>query len=125
MIRGICLTAVALFAFAAPVMAQDACVVPYAPTIPNGTSATRDQILSARDSVTAFLKASDDYQNCLRVYLEQQTAIATRESREVDGAIRASVLAKNDSNQREKERIGAEFNAAVRAFNAAQPPAAN
>jgi hypothetical protein len=120
MIRGISLAAAVLF-LAVPAMAQDACVVPYAPTVPNGETATRDQILATRDLVMAFIKASDDYQNCLRVYLDQETATAARESRQVDAALRASVIAKGDASQREKERTGTELNNAVRAYNTAHP----
>jgi hypothetical protein len=120
MLRAVSLAAVAVL-LAMPAMAQDTCVVPYAPTIPKGETATRDQILSTRDLVMAFIKASDDYQNCLRVYLDQQTALAARENRPVDATIRASAEARGAANQREKERTGAELNAAVRAFNAANP----
>jgi hypothetical protein len=120
--RGICLTA-AFIVLSFPAVAQDSCVVPYAPTVPKGETATRDQILSTRDLVMAFIKASDDYQNCLRVYLDQQEQLAAREQRQVEAAVRASVLAKGDANQREKERTGIELNAAVRAYNAANPPA--
>jgi hypothetical protein len=118
--RGIYL-GIALALYGVPALAQDSCVVPYAPTVPQGASATREQILSTRDLVMAFIKASDDYQNCLRVYLDQQTQLAAREQRQVDAALRASVLAKADANQREKERTGTELNAAVRAYNTANP----
>jgi hypothetical protein len=123
MIRGICLSVAALVAFAAPAMAQDTCVTPYAPTVPDGTTASKEQILSARDQVMAFLKASDDYQACLKLYLEQQVAAAARDKdkKEIDPALRKAILDKGESNQREKVRTGTELNTAVRAFNAAHP----
>ena len=123
MIRRICLGVVALAAFAAPAMAQDACVTPYAPTVPDGTTATKEQILSARDQVMAFIKASDDFQACLKLYLEQQMAAAARDKdkKEIDPALKKAIIDKGDSNQREKVRTGTELNTAVRAFNTAHP----
>jgi len=121
MIRGLCLSAVAFVALATPALADDGCVTPYAPTVPAGGKATTEQMKTASDEVKAFLKASDDFQNCLALYLQQQTAAAQKEKKELDPTIKASVLAKGDANQREKERVGGEFNAAVRAYKAAQP----
>jgi hypothetical protein len=123
MIRGICLSVAALVAFAVPAMAQDACVTPYAPTVPDGATATKEQILSTRDQVMAFLKASDDYQQCLKLYLDQQIAAAAkdRDKKEIDPALKKSIVDKADSNQREKVRTGTELNTAVRTFNAAHP----
>ncbi len=120
MIHGIRLAALVLTAFAAlPASAQEACNVPYAPVLPEGATADRDQILEMRDAVTAFITESDEYQGCLSIILTQQEEDARRENREVDGAIRASLLARADANQREKERIGQAFNEAVRAYNQA------
>ena len=120
MMHGIRLAAFVLTAFAAlPASAQEACNVPYAPVLPEGATANRDQILEMRDAVSAFITVSDGYQGCLAIYLTQQEEAARRENREVDGAIRASLLARADSNQREKERIGQAFNQAVRAYNQA------
>lgn len=123
MMRGLVLCALALAALAGPAMAGEACIVPFSPTIPNGATATRDQILNTRDLVTAFIKASDDYQSCLNLYLQQQEEAAQRSREPVDPAIKAGILAKGEANQREKVRVGDEFNIAVRAFNTAQAPA--
>lgn len=125
MMRRLCLAAVALVGFASPAIAQENCVVPYAPTVPKGATATREQVNTTRNEVMAFLKASDQYQVCLKLYLDQETANAARERRQVDAAVRASILAKNDANQRDKERTGAELNAAVRAYNTAHPAPEN
>jgi hypothetical protein len=81
-------------ALAAPAAAQDQCVAPTAPTIPDGARSTKVQITKALDEVKAFVTASDEYQACM---LRQITA-----------------------NQKDKERIGAEYGASARAFNAAQ-----
>jgi gas vesicle protein len=121
MIRGLCLSAIALVALATPAFADDMCVTPYAPTVPDGSKATTEQMKTALDEVKAFLKASDDFQSCLVLYLNQATVEAQKNKKDVDPAIKASVLAKGDANQREKERVGGEYNAAARAYKAAHP----
>jgi len=121
------LSVAALVLFALPAAAQDRCVVPYAPTVPKGMTASREQILTARDQVTAFLKASEDYQSCLKLYLEQQMEEARRDPRnnspESVAMMKRAIENRAGANQREKERTGTEFNEAVKAFNAAHPAA--
>ena len=125
MMRRFCLTAVALIACAAPAMAQETCTVPYAPTVPNGATATREEISAARNQVMAFIKAADEYQVCLRASLDQENATAARERRQPHAALIASIHAKDQANMREKVRTGNELNAAIRAFNAAHPAPEN
>jgi hypothetical protein len=122
MLRGISLTA-ALLLLAVPAMAQDNCVVPYAPSVPKGETATREQILSTRDLVTAFIKASDDYQRCLLIVVQQEEQAAASEKRAANAVLLASLEAKQAANQREKVRTGEELNAAVRAWNTANTAA--
>ncbi len=121
MIRGFCLSAIALVALVTPAFADDACVTPYAPTVPDGAKATTEQLKTALDEVKAFIKSSDDYQACLLLYMNQQTAAAKSDKKDIDPTIKASILAKGDANQREKERVGNEYNAAARAYKAAHP----
>jgi len=99
--------------------AQDSCNVPYAPVVPAGEGATRAQILQARDDVTAFISQSDQYQNCLQLYLQQQEAAAQSSNRPMNESVRSGIMAKAAANQREKERVGVAFNQAVRAYNTA------
>lgn len=77
------------------------CSEPYAPQIPNGRTATTDDMASARRDARAFIAASDVYQQCLL----EGPATARREALLV-------------ANQSEKERVGSAFNTAVSAFNA-------
>jgi hypothetical protein len=94
MMRKILLCSVMVIALTAPAGAQEQCVSPTAPAIPDGARSTKAQITKALDDVKAFVTASDEYQACM---LRQITA-----------------------NQKEKERIGAEYGTSARAFNAAQ-----
>ncbi|MEY4878610.1 MAG: hypothetical protein RJB62_78 [Pseudomonadota bacterium] len=110
---------VALFIGAAH--AQGNCLEPYAPVIPDGATASEEAVLAAQAQVRAFIADSDSYQNCLGVYIRQMDEEATRKREPVDATLRASMIAQISANQREKELIGAEFNEAVRVFNAAHP----
>jgi hypothetical protein len=94
MMRKILLCAVTTMALAMPAAAQEQCVSPTAPAIPDGARSTKAQITNALEAVKGFVAASDEYQACM---LRQITA-----------------------NQKEKERIGAEYSASARAFNTAQ-----
>ena len=94
MLRKLVLRTLMVVALITPAAAQEQCVAPLAPMIPDGAKSTKAQITKALDEVKAFVAASDEYQACM---LRQIT-----------------------TNQKEKERIGAEYGASARAFNAAQ-----
>ena len=104
-----------------PTLAQSTCVEPFAPSIPNGASVTKDQLLSTQDDVRAFIKASDEYQTCLLIDLKRRAEQAQKTSTDgtIDPRMLTAVADKRRRNQDEKERVGVEFNAAVKAFNAA------
>jgi hypothetical protein len=95
MMRKILFGVVIVLNCAAPAaFAQDQCVSPQAPAIPDGARAARVQVTKALAEVKAFITASDEYQACM--------------------------LRGINANQKEKERIGAEYAASARAFNTAQ-----
>ena len=97
--RLMALTATALAVLAGPAAAR--CSQPYAPVVKINARATKDDMASLRSDLTAFIAASDVYQACL---------VAQRSNRELI-----------EANQVQKERIGREFNAALRAFNSSHP----
>lgn len=117
MLGRIFIAAVTLAITAAPCWAAS-CVDPIPPVAVNGATATEQQMRDARDDVTNFIKSSDDYQSCLFADLEQQKEKAAKEkdAKPLDPAIEQAVNAKVAANQRLKEKVGAEFNAAVLAF---------
>ena len=117
------LAASALLISASAAMAAGPCDQPYAPAAVDGSKATEAQMKGAHDDVMNFMKASDDYQSCLLDDLKNQkeTAAKAKDPKPLDPSIEQGVNAKVDANQRDKEKVGAEFNAAVMAYKAAHP----
>ena len=94
MVRSILLSCVMVAAFTTPAWTEEQCSAPAAPVIPNGARSTAAQLTKALEEAKAFVVASDAYQACM--------------------------LRAVDANQKEKERIGAEYGASAKAYNAAQ-----
>jgi len=115
------LAAAALVISAVPALAANSCDEPYAPAAIDGSTATEAQMKGARDDVMNFMKSSDDYQSCLLDDLKAQedAAAKAKDPKPLDPSVKAGVDKKVDENQRMKEKVGAEFNAAVMAYKAA------
>jgi hypothetical protein len=121
MVRSLALSAVLLAFLAAPAASQNSCVQPYAPSIPNGSSATKDQMLTAQNEVKVFIRDSDTYQECILRDVRGQREAARRDQKTLDPSIEEAALRRINTNQREKERVGTEYNASVKAYAAANP----
>jgi hypothetical protein len=126
MIGKLGLAVAALMLSAAPALAQSSCGGdPIAPAAIDGNKATEQQMKDAHDDVVNFMKTSDDYQTCLNDDLthQKQAAAKAKDPKPLDPAIVQAVGAKVDANQRAKEAVGAEYNAAVHAYKAVHPDA--
>jgi hypothetical protein len=121
MTRGICLSTVAFVMLAAPAFAQDKCAAPIAPVVPNGKTAAAAELIQAQKDVVAFIKTSDDYQICLLAELQAQVDQAKDDKKALDPAIKKAIEAKGDANQKLKETVGKQYNAAAVAYKAAHP----
>jgi hypothetical protein len=121
MLNKFALAAAALLISVGPALAAGPCDEPYAPAAVDGSTATEAQMKGAHDDVMTFMKASDDYQSCLLDDLKNQkdTAAKAKDPKPLDQSIVDGVNKKVDANQRMKEKVGAEFNAAVIAYKAA------
>ena len=117
----IALAAAALVLSAVPALADSCGGAPIPPAPVDGAKATEAQMKDARDDVTNFMKASDDYQSCLVADIERQKREAAKQKdpKPVDQGILDAADKKMKANQRDKEKVGAEFNAAAHAYNAA------
>jgi hypothetical protein len=112
----------AVLGLAAPGFALAAtCERPAAPAAIDGATVTMDQLRAAKTGVTDFMTASDTYQGCLVDDLAAQRAAAKAAKTSFDASVAKAVEAKINENQADKERVGAEFNAAVKAFKTAHP----
>jgi hypothetical protein len=95
-----------------------ACDYPERPFIPDGATASKDELLAAKDGVQTFLASVDEYLQC--VELEEQAALASIDTpTPEDRAERdKSLNRKFDAANEEKAMVGEQFNQQVRAYNA-------
>lgn len=98
-----------------------ACEVPPSPSAIDGAFATQAQIEAGRDAVTGFIAASDSYQRCLGRALGKQQETAFYMHSNVPVHIVKQIEGKAAANQKEKQRVADEYNAAVAAFHAKKP----
>jgi len=106
---------------ASPALAQSECFDPIAPAAVNGATATKDQMENDRKDVMDFIKSSDDYQSCLDADYKQRQAKAQKDNKPLPPEAAQEVDNKISANQRVKEKVGAEFNAAVAAYKQKHP----
>jgi len=109
------LTLVAIF-FTASSQAL-ACDYPARPHIPDGDTASKDELLAAKAGVTEFLSAVDDYLRCVEA--EEKAAIDAMEDPdpEVIQARDEMLTKKFDAANDEKALVGEQFNQQVRIYN--------
>jgi hypothetical protein len=105
----------------AATMAAD-CIAPETPDVPNGASASMEQMLAGQKAVKAFQAANLEYMSCLDPLLAEATAAAKEKnaSDEAIAAVKALEEKYNAAVSHEEEVAGA-FNTAIRAYKAANP----
>lgn len=105
----------------APGLALADCQRPTAPAAIDGKTATMEQLLAAKKDVTTFINDSDAYQNCVIDAFKTQKKAADASKTKLDPALAKAVETQVNENQADKQRVGDEFNAAVKAYRAAHP----
>jgi len=128
------LLAIAVPALSAPVLvpalAQSACMEPVVPTMPDGKTAARAEIIAAAGMAKEFMSKSDEYQGCLNAEYEAAVnAMKAEAAKDKSKAVNAKQLnsdreAKIVVNQKKKEEVGKAYTASATAFKQANPPAA-
>lgn len=109
-------------ALAGPALAQDACARPEAPAIdPQAASASVESLSGAKQQTLDFIKASDAYQECVLAGAKAKRDEAKAKKVAFDPAIAERAQRDVSANQADKEKVGAAFNAAVKAYKAAHP----
>lgn len=97
-----------------------ACDYPERPSVPDGSTASKEELLAAKDDVATFLAGVDDYLTCIET--AEKEAVAALESPEADDLQRRDemISSKFDAANEEKALVGEQFNQQVRAYNAAR-----
>jgi hypothetical protein len=127
--RGLLVLAVALPALAVPALmpalAQSACVEPTAPSMPDGKTAARDQIIAAAGAAKEYMTKSDEYQGCLNAEYEAAVNAAKAKKEPFDATkLNKDRESKITVNQKKKEDVGKAYGATAAAYKQANPPAA-
>ena len=119
--------AAVILLFAAPAFGL-ACEYPERPTLPDGGTASKEDMIASQAAVKAFLASVDEYLSCIEE--EEKDAIAALpeidesdaeavESRAAEIKRRDELLAKRfDAANEEKFLFGEKWNQQVRAYNA-------
>lgn len=99
-------------ALAGPAFAGvERCQEPFGPVMPPAAGITQDKLREARAEVQRFIKESDAYQECLLTVMRDPAEKLT-------DAQKAAINRRIESNQKEKEAIGAAYNELVKTYNA-------
>jgi hypothetical protein len=94
-----------------------ACEYPARPHLPDGASATKDDLLAAKNAVQSFIGAVDEYLVCIE---EEDEAVAAETGKQTtDEKARRNKLMnqKFDAANDEKALVGEQFNQEIRAYN--------
>jgi len=100
-----------------------ACDYPQRPTIPNGSTASKDELMLAKEDVNTYLAGVDEYLTCIET--DETAAVAALDDPDpAELKRRDEVLEKKfDAANDEKALVGEQFNLQVRAYNAARKDA--
>ena len=100
-----------------------ACDYPERPRIPDGSTASKDEMMASKNDVSAFLAGVDDYLTCIE-NSEKDAVDAMDNPDPAELQRRDEMLSKKfDAANDEKALVGEEFNQQVRAYNAARKAA--
>ena len=97
-----------------------ACDYPERPTLPDGGTAAKEDMIAAQSAVKGFLAAVDEYLTCIEQ--EERAAIEAMDNPDEETIKRRDdLLAKRfDAANEEKFMFGEQWNQQVRAYNAAK-----
>ena len=104
-----------LFLFAQPALA---CDYPERPSIPDGNTASKDDLLAAKASVQTYMEEVDAYLTCIES--AEQAAVAEMDNPTAEELQRREDMLNKrfDAANDEKALVGEQFNQQIRAYNA-------
>jgi len=102
-------------------MAED-CTAPTAPTLPDGATATKEQMLAGQKSIKDYQAANTLYRTCLEPKISAAETAASGDSPgpELVAALKALNDEYNASVSKEEE-LATGFNAEIKKYKAANP----
>jgi hypothetical protein len=94
-----------------------ACDYPERPSIPDGSAASKDELIAAKDSIQDFMAKVDEYLNCIEG--DEKAAVEEMDSPSEDVLQRREEMLnkKFDAANEEKALLGEQFNQQIRAYN--------
>ncbi|MBM68948.1 MAG: hypothetical protein CME43_05675 [Haliea sp.] len=105
-------------------MAMAECVQPESPTLPDGSSATMDDMIAGQQAVKAFQAANLEYMGCLETqFTAAKKTIEEGKASDAEAlkaAYEKDVEAYNEAVSAE-EALAGQFNTEIREFRAANP----
>lgn len=108
----------ALF-MSAHAFAQD-CTAPATPTLPDGASASLEEMVAGQAAVKSFQADAQAYRECLDGAMQRLRTAAEDGDAEAAEAFKQTTDAYNASVSAE-ENLATDFNSAIRAYKAANP----
>ena len=116
MTKNIQLAAISILLFAAP--AVFACDYPQRTDVPDGQTATKDEMIAGQQSVKAYMAAMEEYLACIAA--DEKAALGQLDdpSEEVLRQREQMLGKRHNAAVEEMEIVAAEFNNAVRAYKA-------
>ena len=116
MTKNIKLAAISILLFSAP--AAFACDYPQRADVPDGQTATKDEMIAGQQSVKSYMAAMEEYLACIAA--DEETAIAQLENpgEEVLQQREQMLGKRHNAAVEEMEIVAAEFNNEVRAYKA-------
>ena len=115
--KNLTILSAALLLFAIPAFGF-ACEYPERPTLPDGSVASKEDMIAAQTVVKAFIAAVDEYLDCIEQ--EEKDAIAAMDNPDEETIQRRDELLSKrfDAANEEKFLFGEQWNQQVRAYNA-------
>jgi hypothetical protein len=94
-----------------------ACDYPDRPHMPDGSTASKDDLLAAKSAVQDFIAAVDEYLQCVEA--EEKDAAAALDDPSTEELQRRDEMLnkKFDAANEEKALVGEQFNQQIRAYN--------
>ena len=94
-----------------------ACDYPSTPHIPDGATASKDELLAAKTAVQDYIAAVDEYLTCIET--AEKDAIADLDNPSADELQRRNDMLnrKFDAANEQKVLVGEQFNQQIRAYN--------